>query len=69
MSIAIQAARLALQGVARTPWGAAAIAGLEELARRGLTRISLNQLREAIVATGGWKEAVQYFGQIAELIS
>ena len=69
MSIAIQPARLTLQRVARTAWGAAAIEGLEELARRGLTRFNLNQLHEAIEATGGWKEAVKYFGEIAELIS
>lgn len=69
MSFAIQAARFALQSVARTSWSAAALEGLEELARRGLTRFNLNQLREAIEATGGWKEAAKYFAQIAELIS
>jgi len=67
-TIAIRAAIVTLGRVAGTRWGAAAIEGLNELLRRGLTRCNLNQLREAIEATGGWGAAQKFFGDIAGLI-
>lgn len=69
MSIAVRAAIVALERVAGTRWGAAAITGLRELLRSGLTRCDLNQLREAILATDGWSAASSKFAEIAELIS
>ena len=64
----IRAAITALMIVEETAWGAAAIAGLRELLRRGLDRADLNQLREAIVAVGQWAAARDFFGKIAEML-
>ena len=64
----IRAAIAALALVQETAWGAAAIAGLHELLRRGLLRADLNQLREAIVAVGQWPAAREFFGRIAEML-
>lgn len=46
-------------------WTPAALAALRELQRRQLSVADLNQLREALVATGN-SAFVQYLGEIAE---
>ena len=39
-------------------------AGLQELGRRGLKIIDMNQFREALVATGNWSKIAEKFGEI-----
>ena len=44
-------------------------AGLQELKRRGLEYVSMNELREALVATGNWtKRIAEEFGEICAKI-
>ena len=44
-------------------------AALEELGRRGLKIIEMNQFREALVATGNWtKTMAEEFGKICGII-
>lgn len=68
MLFTIRIAIAALAVVEETAWGAAAIAGLNELLRRSLARADLNLLREAIVAVGQWPAARDFFDKIAEYL-
>ena len=44
-------------------------AALNELGRRGLTMIEMNQFREALVATGNWTKTIaSEFGEICGVI-
>ena len=44
-------------------------AGLQELKRRGLKYVSMNELREALVATGNWTKTIaEEFGEICAKI-
>ena len=65
IQIAVALTRLALLN----PTVQAAVrAALLELQRRGLTVITLNQLREAMIATGYTNLVGQWLGYIAETI-
>lgn len=57
-----------LKTVAFVKAATATITGLRELLQRGLVHCDMNQLREAIIATGGWMVVRKLFSKIAEIL-
>lgn len=57
---------LARVGAVNSTVRGAVIAAINELQRRGLTAIDMNQLREALIATGNNGIIAKWFGHIAE---